>query len=449
MKLYNTLSAKIEELKPIENKKIRIYTCGPTVYDTAHIGNLRKYLCDDILVRLLKFEGFEVKRAMNMTDIDDKTIKRSEGVKKDFDVLIRKYEDQFLLDLDSLNILKPDMVMRATEYIEDMVAFVEDLLKKGFAYKTADGSVYFSLEKFPTYGELSKLDKREIKVGARINSDEYSKENPSDFVLWKSWDKEDGEIFWETSLGKGRPGWHLECSTMSMKEFGESIDIHTGGVDNIFPHHENEIAQSEARSGKKFVNFWIHSEMLMVDSRKMSKSLHNFYKLADIIEKGFSPYDFRYLVVSAQYRSKLNFTWEGLESAKNSRTRLVRLVQEFAKADKGEIDEQYLEKFKGFLENDIDLPNAIAVLWEVARDENVSAGSKYATMRKFDEVLGLKLGDNIAIEIPTDILDLANERKAARENKDYAKSDELRDEIATLGYLVEDLSNNEYKITEK
>jgi cysteinyl-tRNA synthetase len=400
-------------------------------------------------VRLLKFEGFEVKRAMNMTDIDDKTIKRSDGVKKDFDILIRKYEDQFFADLDTLNVLRPDKVMRATEYIEDMVGFVEDLLKKGFAYTASDGSVYFSLEKFPTYGELSKLDKREIKVGARINSDEYSKENPSDFVLWKSWDEADGEIFWETSLGKGRPGWHLECSTMSMKELGETIDIHTGGIDNIFPHHENEIAQSEARSGKKFVNFWVHSEMLMVDSRKMSKSLNNFYKLADIIEKGFSPFDFRYLVVSAQYRSKLNFTWEGLESARNSRARLVRLVGEFAKSDKGEVSENYLSKFKTFLENDIDLPNAIAVLWEVARDENVSAGSKYATMRKFDEVLGLKLGDNIAIEIPTDILDLANERKAARENKDYAKSDELRDEIATLGYLVEDLSNNEYKITAK
>jgi len=448
MKLYNTLSAKIEELKPIESNKIRIYTCGPTVYDTAHIGNLRKYLCDDILVRLLKFEGFEVKRAMNMTDIDDKTIKRSDGVKKDFDILIRKYEDQFFADLDTLNVLRPDKVMRATEYIEDMVGFVEDLLKKGFAYTASDGSVYFSLEKFPTYGELSKLDKREIKVGARINSDEYSKENPSDFVLWKSWDEEDGEIFWETSLGKGRPGWHLECSTMSMKELGETIDIHTGGIDNIFPHHENEIAQSEARSGKKFVNFWVHSEMLMVDSRKMSKSLNNFYKLADIIEKGFSPFDFRYLVVSAQYRSKLNFTWEGLESARNSRTRLSRLAEEFSKADEGEIDEQYLEKFKGFLENDIDLPNAIAVLWEVARDENVSAGSKYATMRKFDEVLGLKLGDNITIEIPTDILDLANERKAARENKDYAKSDELREKISSLGYIIED-KNNEFIISPK
>ncbi|MEI7792079.1 MAG: cysteine--tRNA ligase [Candidatus Berkelbacteria bacterium] len=448
MKLYNTLSAKIEEFKTIEGKKIRMYTCGPTVYDTAHIGNLRKYLCDDILVRLLKFEGSEIKRVMNITDIDDKTIKRAEGVKKDFDILIRKYENQFLADLDSLNVLRPDKVTRATEYVEDMAAFVEDLLKKGFAYKTSDGSVYFSLEKFPSYGELSKLDKREIKVGARINSDEYEKENPSDFVIWKAWDEADGEIFWNTSLGKGRPGWHLECSTMSMKELGETIDIHTGGIDNIFPHHENEIAQSEARSGKKFVNFWVHSEMLMVDSRKMSKSLNNFYKLADIIEKGYSPMDFRYLVLTAQYRSKLNFTWDGLESAKNSRARLVRLVQEFAKADKGEANEGYIAKFKTYLENDIDLPNAIAVLWEVARDESIFAGSRYATMLRFDEVLGLKLGEKDALEIPANILEIANERKAARENKDYAKSDELRDKIAALGYIIED-KNNEFTISPK
>ena len=448
MKLYNTLSARIEELKPIESNKIQMYTCGPTVYDTAHIGNLRKYLCDDILVRLLKFEGFDVKRVMNITDIDDKTINRALGVKKDFDVLTRKYEDQFLADFDQLNILRPDKVMRATEYVEDMAAFVEDLLNKGFAYKTADGSVYFSLEKFSTYGELSKLDKREIKVGARINSDEYEKENPSDFALWKAWDETDGEIFWETSLGKGRPGWHLECSTMSMKELGETIDIHTGGIDNIFPHHENEIAQSEARSGKKFVNFWVHSEMLMVDSRKMSKSLNNFYKLTDIIEKGYSPMDFRYLVLTAQYRSKLNFTWEGLESAKNSRARLIRLVEEFAKADNGQIDDKYLAKFKSFLESDIDLPNAIAVLWEVARDESVSAGSKYATMLKFDEVLGLKLGEKAVTDIPENILEIANERKTARENKDYAKSDELRERIYALGYLIED-KNNEFTISPK
>jgi cysteinyl-tRNA synthetase len=448
MKLYNTLSARIEEFIPIEDKNIRMYTCGPTVYDTAHIGNLRKYLCDDILVRLLKFEGFEVKRVMNITDIDDKTIRRAEGVKKAFDVLTRKYEDQFIADLDSLNVLRPDKFTRATEYVEDMAVFVEDLLKKGFAYKTSDGSVYFSLAKFSTYGELSKLDKREIKVGARINSDEYEKENPSDFALWKAWDESDGEIFWETSLGKGRPGWHLECSTMSMKELGETIDIHTGGIDNIFPHHENEIAQSEARSGKKFVNFWVHSEMLMVDSRKMSKSLNNFYKLADIIEKGYSPMDFRYLALTAHYRSKLNFTWEGIESAKNSRARLVRLAEEFAKADKGGVDEKYIAKFKAYLENDVDLPNAIAVLWEVARDESVSAGSRYSTMLKFDEVLGLKLGENDVVDIPANILELVNERKSAREAKDYAKSDELRDKIEALGYLIED-KNNEFTISPK
>ncbi|MEI8143163.1 MAG: cysteine--tRNA ligase [Candidatus Berkelbacteria bacterium] len=457
MNLYNTMSGKIEELAPADSRRVSIYTCGPTVYDTAHIGNLRKYLCDDILVRTLMYFGYGIDRVMNMTDIDDKTIKRADGVKADFEKLTQKYENLFLSDTDSLNIIRPNKITRATLYIKQMLLFVDDLLKKGFAYQTADGSVYFSLAKFSTYGQLSKLDQREIKVGARIDSDEYDKENPSDFALWKAWDETDGEIYWDpkdwlgadTKILKGRPGWHLECSTMSTEELGETIDIHTGGVDNIFPHHENEIAQSEARSGKQFVRHWVHSDMLMVDGRKMSKSLNNFYRLADIVAKGFSPLDFRYFLLGAHYRSKINFTWEAMNSAKNSRLRLVRLMEEFKNAEKVEADQSYLDRFESILTNDIDLPSALAVLWEVARDEKVSLGSRYSTILKFDKIFGLDLDKDTGIEAPSDITLLADDRRKARENKDFARSDEIRDELLSHDWIIEDLPNNQYKLFKK
>jgi len=454
MKLFNTLSRKIEEFKPINDLKVGMYTCGPTVYDTAHIGNLRKYICDDLLYRTLKFNGFEVKRVMNITDIDDKTIKKSGGDQQKFDQLTKEYEKSFFVDLDKLNIIKPstENITRATEYVEKIVDFIEDLIKKGFAYKATDGSTYFSLSKFKDYGKLSGLENREIKVGARVDQDDYDKENPSDFALWKAWHEDDGEIFWETSLGKGRPGWHIECSAMSMDKLGETIDIHTGGVDNIFPHHENEIAQSEARSGKKFVNFWIHNEHLMVDGKKMAKSAGSFYTLKDIEEKGFSPLDFRYLAIGAHYRSKLNFTWEGLESAKNTRERIVRLMLEFkpqGDSSGPQNDKSAIERFKNRISDDLDMPGALAVVWDVVRDEQISKSDKWATILEFDKVLGLGLDEITEVKIPENILELARERKEARENKDYAKSDQLRKEIEKLGWSIEDVANNDYKLEKK
>ena len=275
MKFYNTLSKSLEEFKPIETGKVKLYTCGPTVYNFAHIGNLRTYIFEDLLRRLLEFSGYNVVQVMNMTDVDDKTIKAAGGNRDEFSTLTKKYEKAFLSDLEELNILRPTEITRATEYIDQIVEFVSELLDKGFAYKGQDGSIYFSIDKFADYGKLSGLDKNGIKSGARVSQDEYTKENPADFALWKAWDESDGDIFWDTSLGRGRPGWHIECSTMSQDKLGETIDIHTGGVDLVFPHHENEIAQSEARTGKRFVNFWLHAEHLLVDGKKMSKSLGN------------------------------------------------------------------------------------------------------------------------------------------------------------------------------
>lgn len=438
MKLYNTLTSQKEEFKPISGQEVRLYSCGPTVYDVPHIGNLRTYIFNDVLKRTLITFGYTVKHVMNITDVDDKTIKRSGGEREKFKELTRKYEDIFFRNLDELHIIRPNVVTRATEYIDQMVAFVEDLLRLGYAYKGEDGSIYFSIEKFKDYGKLSNLDKEGIQVGARVSQDEYTKENPSDFALWKAWDESDGEIYWETPLGKGRPGWHIECSAMSQAELGETLDIHTGGVDNIFPHHENEIAQSEARSGKKFVNFWVHGEHLLVDNQKMAKSAGNFYTLVNIEDKGFVPLDFRYLVIGAHYRSKLNFTWEGLQAAKNSRERLMRLVADLPKGDKH--NDEYLLKFKEMVGDDLNTPEGLALLWQMLRDESVAMDEKYATALLMDKVLGLRLDQpqKASEKAPDEIKKLAEERQIARQNRDFALADELRGKIELGGWQVID-----------
>lgn len=447
MKIFNTMSRSIEEFKPLSTNNVTLYTCGPTIYNYAHIGNLRTYLFEDSLKRVLIWNGFQVKHAMNLTDIDDKTIKAGGGIKTDFSALTRKYEEYFLEDLRDLNILLPNKIMRATEYVENIVLFVEDLIKKGYAYKAEDGSTYFSIEKFKDYGKLSRLDKSGIKAGARVNQDEYDKENPSDFVLWKAWTEQDGEIFWETSLGKGRPGWHIECSAMSTDVLGNTIDIHAGAVDLIFPHHENEIAQSEARTGGEFVRYWVHGEHLMVDNQKMAKKLNNFYRLSDLKEKGFSPLDFRYLNLLAHYRTKMNFTWDSLFAAKNARERLIRIFE--GVSSDAEPDQTYVEKFGEKISNDLDFPGGIAVLWEMARDENLSLDVRAVTAKKMDEALGIGLIDKDEIKIPAEIEKLAQERKKARADKDYAKSDSIRDEIDAKGWILEDLLDNDFKLIKK
>jgi len=442
MKLFNTLRRKTEQFKPQKQNLVTMYSCGPTVYDYAHIGNLRTYVFEDILKRALELGGFNVQQVMNITDVDDKTINKSQANKEELSKLTKKYEKAFISDIKKLNIELPNKFTRATEYIEKMVALTQELLNKKIAYKTNDGSIYFSIEKFKEYGKLSNLDREGIKSGARVKQDEYSKENPADFVLWKAWDKDDGDVFWMTGIGKGRPGWHIECSSMAQAELGETIDIHAGAVDLVFPHHENEIAQSEAATGKQFVRFWVHGEHLLVNGKKMAKSENNFYTLADIEKKGFDPLDFRYLCLGAHYRSKLNFTWEGLEAAKNSRNRLLNIIRsisnfqfpisnEFSKS-------KYQTEFKERIFDDLDTPGAMAVVWEMIRDEKTPNEEKISNIADFDKVMGLRLLEQKKEQIPEEIGELIKKRDQARENKDYNESDKIRIEIENKGYRVED-----------
>lgn len=448
MKLYNTLTRTIEKFEPVKAGEVGLYTCGPTVYNYAHIGNLRNYIFEDILKRALMFSGYKVKHVMNITDLDDKIIKACNGEKSNYVELTKKYEEAFFADIKKLNIISPNKVAYASKYIDKIVIFVSDLIEKGYAYKSDDGSVYFSISKFKNYGKLSRLDKEGIKAGARVSQDEYEKENPADFVLWKAWNASDGEIFWETPLGRGRPGWHIECSVMSNDTLGETIDIHAGSVDLIFPHHENEIAQSEAKTGKKPVNFWIHGEHLIVDGKKMSKSLNNFYILSDLESRGFNPVDFRYFVLGAHYRSKLNFTWEGISAAKNTRNRLIRILDETI-TNESRVNRVAADKFNKAVFNDLDVPQGLAILWKILRDDKIAKGEKRGTVMYMDEILGLGLSKTDKIEIPKNIKQIAEERKFARKAGDFKLSDQLRKELGQRGYEIEDLARNEYRVIKR
>lgn len=451
MKLYNTLHRIIEEFKPLDSQNVTLYTCGPTVYDSAHIGNLRTYLFEDLLKRSLTFHGFNVKHVMNITDIDDKTIRKSAGNKERLLSETKEIEANFIEDLKKLNIELPSKFTRATEYVDQMVRLVMELSGKGFAYKADDGSIYFSIAKFQDYGKLFGLDKEGLKSGARVSQDEYDKDNPADFVLWKAWDEADGDIFWDTEIGKGRPGWHIECSAMAGDSLGKTIDIHAGAVDLIFPHHENEIAQSEAANGQEFARYWIHGEHLLVDNQKMSKSLNNFYTLKDIVQHGFEPLDFRYLCLQSHYRSKLNFTWAGMEAARNTRLRLLRIVEEIRNPNneirnKSHSKFEYLNKFKNRIEDDLNTPEALAVMWEMMRNEN--AEYKYSILLEMDKVLGLGLDEHQLEDIPEEIKKMIDKRNKARTEKNWDLSDKLRDEIAEKGYSLEDTSSG-VKISRK
>jgi cysteinyl-tRNA synthetase len=432
LKLYNTLSRKIEVFKPIKAKEVGIYSCGPTVYNYAHIGNLRNYVFNDLLKRVLLFNNYKVTQVMNMTDVDDKTIKgsKSEGVNlKDF---TRKYEKIFLSELEELNIIKPEIIPRATENINEMVELIKTLLKKGYAYKADDG-IYFSVEKLKKYGELANLEK--TKVGkSRIKNDEYDKENIQDFALWKFYTEDDGEVYWESDIGKGRPGWHIECSAMSMKYLGETIDIHTGAIDLIFPHHTNEIAQSESATGKKFVNYWVHGGFLTMKEVKMSKSLGNIMRLQDLKEKGYSPLDYRYLLLTSHYKSQLLFSIENLDNSKNSLKRLKNIILELK--DDSKTNKEYLKEFEEAINDNLDTPKALQILWNLVRDEK--AIGKIKTIEKMDSVFGLKLLEKETIDIPDEVKKLIDEREKARQNKNFKLSDELREKIKEKGFIVAD-----------
>lgn len=439
LKFYNTLSRSKEEFSPIDASEVKMYSCGPTVYNYPHIGNYRAYIFADILKRVLFYNDYKVRHIMNVTDIDDKTIRDSQKAGKSLKEFTEFYTEEFFKDVKSLNILEPTKFTKATDYIDEMVEIIEKLLEKKLAYKSDDGSVYFDIKKFPNYGKLSGLVLEEQKENAagRLKNDEYEKENAQDFALWKAWGEKDGNVFWETSLGKGRPGWHIECSAMVFKNLGEQIDIHTGGVDNIFPHHENEIAQSEGATDKQFVKYWMHNEWVLVDQKKMAKSEKNFYLLSDLKDKGVDPIAYRFWLLMANYRTRVNFNWDALLGAETALKRLYNLYLDLG-TETGQTHLEYQNKFKEFVNDDLDTPRALALLWDVMKDENMTNADKRATILDFDKVLGLGFEKIKADVIPEEVVVLVSEREQARTNKDFQKSDELRAQINSLGYEVKD-----------
>ncbi len=461
LKLYNSETRAKEILKPIKEGKISMYTCGPTVYDFAHIGNFRTYIFEDLLRRTLKFFGYEVTQVMNLTDVDDKTIKGAIKNNVSLDTYVKPYIDAFFEDIRTLNIEQVEFYPPATHYIPDMIEIIQTLLQKGVAYKGGDGSIYFAITKFPRYGCLSHLHLDELQVGAskRVAADEYDKDNVSDFVLWKIYDPErDGKIYWESPFGPGRPGWHLECSAMAMKILGPSIDIHCGGVDNMFPHHENEIAQSEACSGKHFVNYWMHSEHLVVNNKKMSKSLGNFYTLRDLLSKGFDGSLIRYMLIHTHYKTQLNFTFEGLEGLKHSLERINDFIRRLGEIDQSKssglvapVLEKALLDFANALADDLNISVAISVLFELIREinhlsDNNQVGKTEAVdvlelLKRFNSVLGFVTFEKLEEEIEIDLQEALEKRLEARKNKDWAMADKLRDFIHERGFEIEDTSS--------
>lgn len=458
LQLFNTASREKERLVPLQGNHIRMYTCGPTVYHFAHIGNFRTYVFEDLLRRTIQFFGFEITQVMNLTDVDDKTIKGAIANNVSLDTYTKPYKDAFFEDLHTLKIQPVEYYPAATDYIPEMIAMIENLLAKGVAYKGNDESIYFSISKFPHYGCLSRLCLGELQTGAseRIVNDEYEKDHIADFVLWKQYDpKRDGTIFWESPFGPGRPGWHLECSAMAMKLLGETIDIHVGGVDNMFPHHENEIAQSEACSGKAFVKLWMHAEHLLVDHKKMSKSLGNFYTLRDLLDKGFTGNQVRYLLLQTHYKTQLNFTFQGLEAAKSSLQRLEDFIQRLREItieeDGGTVDtvcQTALDDFSSALADDLNISVALAVLFDFVRTLNGLSDAMQVSKReaqlaldllkKFDSVLAVLPFTKEEDPVPADLQEALENRLQARKDKNWKLADELRDLIHSRGYIIED-----------
>ncbi len=428
MKIYNTLTRQLEKFEPLEDKKVGIYTCGPTVYDRAHIGNMRTYILSDLTARTLRFLGYEVTSVMNITDIDDKMIERADKEGISLSQLAERFETYLFEDLAKLNIELADVYPRATEHYPEMKQLLNTLAEKGYAYER-EGEVYFDISKFKDYGRLSQLDKRQIKPGARVNVQEYSKDDVSDFVLWKV-DDITKEHSHELTRGGGRPGWHLECSAMSMKYLGPTLDIHIGGVDLIFPHHENEIAQSEAATEKPFVRYFVHGEFITVDDQKMSKSLHNIYSISDIEERGIDPLAFRYLVLTAHYRSKQNFTWQSLEAAASALASIRQLAYRSADLIPEE-KQSILDQGMAALLNDLDTPKLLAVLQKA---------NNYDMWLAFEPVLGLGL-QAASQTIPESVEELLAQRQKARQAGEFIQADQLRQQIEEAGYLIEDTSD--------
>ncbi len=457
LNLYNTLTRQKEEFLPSEKEKIGMYTCGPTVYDYAHIGNFRAYVFEDILKRYLSYKGFKVKHVMNLTDVDDKTIRTSQEEGVSLKEFTTRYEKAFFKDIDTLNIQRADHYPKATEHIKEMISLIKRLMENGLAYRGGDESYYFDISKFQDYGKLAHIKVENLKPGKKVKTDEYTKDELQDFALWKAYSREDGDVFWETELGKGRPGWHIECSTMSMTYLGESFDIHAGGVDLIFPHHQNEIAQSEGATGKPFVKHWVHNEHLLVEGKKMSKSLGNFYTLRDLLEKGYDSIAIRYLLLSSHYRQKLNFTFKGLEAATNTVYKLRDFMDKIREIEVGADWNKDLhgkvvktrEDFENLLDDDLNMPQALAAIFDLVKETNNAIAEKrvskenldevHSSIMDFDRVLGILEHEKGALD--KRLLQLIEEREDARKNKDWPRADKIRDELFQEGIIVEDTPN--------
>jgi cysteinyl-tRNA synthetase len=452
MKVFNTLTRRLEEFEPLNPGRVGMYTCGPTVYDFAHIGNFRAYVFEDLLRRYLTFSGYRVTQVMNLTDVDDKTIRGSMARGLPLSEYTAVYKRAFFEDLQTLRIEPAEHYPAATDHVPEMIALIAKLMEKGFAYRSDDGSIYFRIAAFKDYGKLAHLDREGLRAGARVRQDEYDKDNAADFALWKAWDAADGGVAWDSPWGRGRPGWHIECSAMSTRYLGESFDIHTGGVDNIFPHHEDEIAQSEAASGKPFVKYWLHCAHLIVDGRKMSKSLGNFFTLRDVVGRGYTGREVRYVLLSAQYRQPLNFTFEALNGARAALARFDEFAErlrswtgagvagalpEWAAAAK--------KRFSEALDDDLNVSEALAALFDMMRDGNRAmdagdlgggADAVRAWLGEADRVLGfIQAGASTA---DAEVVGLVEARSRARAAKDWAEADRIRGRLAALGWEVKD-----------
>ena len=457
IRLYNTLTRKKENFEALTPGKVGMYTCGPTVYGYAHIGNLRTFMFQDLLRRHLEYRGFEVTHVMNITDVEDKIIRACRETGEKRETLTARYTEEFFKDLDTLGVMRPGTAPRATEYIEEMAELVERLRERGHTYDV-DGSVYYKIDTFDDYGKLSRVKLDELREGAsgRVDRDEYATGDARDFALWKAYTEEDGEVFWETKLGKGRPGWHLECSCMSMALLGESFDIHCGAVDLVFPHHENEIAQSEGATGKPFVRYWVHAAHLNIDGQKISKSLGNVISLRDLLDDGHDPVAIRWALRATHYRQPTNFSAETLEAAKNA----VQRIRDFRHRlrDVTQIEGVSLEEecaacenfFGDALDDDLNISSALASVFEFVRATNKlldeeklsgeAAKSALGLLDRLDKITGL-LGDAPESEAPAEVLEQVQARQEARRNKDFARADALRDELASAGWIIEDTSD--------
>ncbi len=464
LRFFNTYSRELEEFHPLDpsGHTVKMYTCGPTVYSLAHIGNFRAYVFEDLLQRQLELRGYEVERVMNITDVDDKTIRGSIGVGVPLAEFTAPFKQAFFEDFETLRIKRANAFPAATEdrYVAAMIAMIETLVSRGLAYQAEDKSVYYRINKFPAYGRLAHFDLTELRSTGRIKSDEYDKEHVGDFALWKAWDEADGAIQWESPWGRGRPGWHIECSAMATQLLGPQLDIHCGGVDNIFPHHEAEIAQTEGCTGETFVRYWMHCAHLLVDGQKMSKSLGNFHTLRDVLARGYSGREVRYALMRVHYRAPLNFTWEGLDEARGALVRvdawLARLRQTAAGPGKdGSAPEGTGDDFAQALDDDLNISAALGVLFEMVRLTNramdegsmsaATASAWLAWWRRIDTVLALAGAET---EMPPEVAALAEQRVHARLAKDWGKSDELRDQMAARGWEARDTKEGQ-KVTKR